>query len=123
MLVIKQHPLDDGLISWRRLVARLAAKSGLSGRVIYLEVGDLNDLIARTRGVVTVNSTSGTAWPLAIGAPVVVLGTAIYDIVGADASGRAGQLLDGCGAAGPGAVRRVPPGDRIALHAGGRLLQ
>ncbi len=81
VLVIKQHPLDDGLISWRRLVARLAAASGLSDRVIYLEVGDLHDLIARTRGVVTVNSTSGTL-ALAIGAPVVVLGTAIYDMAG-----------------------------------------
>ena len=81
LLVIKQHPLDDGLISWRRLVTRLAADYGLSDRVIYLEVGDLNELIARTLGVVTVNSTSGTL-ALAIGAPVVVLGTAIYDIVG-----------------------------------------
>ncbi len=81
VLVIKQHPLDDGLISWRRLVARLAAKSGLSDRVIFLEVGNLQDLIERTRGVVTVNSTSGTL-ALAIGRPVIVLGTAIYDIVG-----------------------------------------
>ncbi len=81
LLVIKEHPLDERLINWRRLVARLAAENGLADRVIYLEVGDLNDLIERTRGVVTVNSTSGTL-ALAIGAPVIVLGTAIYDIVG-----------------------------------------
>lgn len=81
VLVIKEHPLDERLIDWRRLVARLTAEHGLTDRVIYLEVGDLNELIHRTRGVVTVNSTSGTL-ALAIGAPVIVLGTAIYDIVG-----------------------------------------
>ena len=81
ILVVKEHPLDDGLINWRRIVTQLAAQIGIADRVVYLEVGDMNDLIARTRGVVTVNSTSGTL-ALAIGAPVIVLGIAIYDIVG-----------------------------------------
>ncbi|WP_216850944.1 capsule biosynthesis protein [Acidisphaera sp. L21] len=80
-LVIKEHPMDDGLINWRRLVARLAAESGVADRVIYLEVGNLDALIARTRGVVTVNSTTGTL-ALATGVPLMVLGTAIYDIPG-----------------------------------------
>ena len=81
MLVVKEHPLDDGLIDWRRLVARLAAEAGVADRVIYLEFGDLDWLVSHAKGVVTVNSTTGTL-ALGLGIPVMTLGTAIYDIVG-----------------------------------------
>lgn len=81
MLVVKEHPLDDGLIDWRRLVARLAAQAGIAGRVIYLEFGNLDWLVSHAQGVVTVNSTTGTL-ALSLGVPVITLGTAIYDIVG-----------------------------------------
>ena len=60
MLVVKEHPLDDGLVNWRSLVERLAADAGLADQVVYLEMGDLDRLIAATLGVVTVNSTTGT---------------------------------------------------------------
>ena len=81
MLVVKEHPLDDGLVNWRNLVARLAADAGIADRVVYLEMGDLDRLIAATLGVVTVNSTTGTL-ALATGVPVITLGTAIYDMPG-----------------------------------------
>jgi capsular polysaccharide export protein len=81
MLVVKEHPLDDGLVNWRRLVRDLAEAAGVGRRVVYLEVGDINPLIASTRGVITVNSTSGTL-ALAAGVPVITLGTAVYDIAG-----------------------------------------
>jgi capsular polysaccharide export protein len=80
-LVVKEHPLDDGLVDWRRLVTRLATEAGIANRVIYLEMGDLDPLIRNASGVVTVNSTTGTL-ALAHGVPVITLGTAIYDIVG-----------------------------------------
>ncbi len=81
MLVVKEHPLDDGLVAWHRVVDRLAAEAGIADRVVYLETGSIDELIARTLGVVTVNSTTGTL-ALAAGVPVVTLGTAIYDIAG-----------------------------------------
>jgi capsular polysaccharide export protein len=81
MLVVKEHPLDDGLIDWRALVIRLAEAAGVADRIVYLELGDLNRLITDTLGVVTVNSTTGTL-ALATGVPVITLGTAIYDIAG-----------------------------------------
>ena len=81
LLVVKEHPLDDGLVNWRRMVARLAGELGVADRVAYLEVGDIDGLIARTRGVVNVNSTTGTL-ALAAGVPVITLGNAIYDIAG-----------------------------------------
>ena len=81
MLVVKEHPLDDGLINWRRLVTELAAASGVADRVVYLELGDLDALIGKSLGVVTVNSTTGTL-ALAMGVPVITLGMAIYDLAG-----------------------------------------
>jgi len=80
-LVVKEHPLDDGLVPWRRVVEGLAREWGMADRVVYLASGDIDALIAQTLGVVTVNSTTGTL-ALAAGVPVVALGTAIYDIPG-----------------------------------------
>jgi len=81
MLVVKEHPLDDGLVPWRQVVGRLAEEWKVADRVVYLETGDIDALIGRTLGVVTVNSTVGTL-ALAAGVPVAALGTAIYDLAG-----------------------------------------
>ena len=73
-LVIVTHPLDEGLIDWRRLTA------GRNG-VLFLEGGVTEALVAKAAGVVTVNSTVGLA-ALRLGVPVKTLGTAIYDVAG-----------------------------------------
>lgn len=80
-LLIKEHPLDNGLINWRRLVARSAAAYGVSDRVLLLEEGDVAQIVARARGVVTINSTTGTL-ALSAGVPTAVLGQAVYHIAG-----------------------------------------
>lgn len=73
-LVVVTHPLDEGLIDWRRLVAG-------NERAVLLEGGVTEALIARAAGVITVNSTVGLT-ALRHGVPVKTLGTAIYDIPG-----------------------------------------
>lgn len=80
-LAIKEHPLDGGLINWRRVVDDVARAAGVADRIDFLEHGDLLQLIRNARGMVTVNSTSGTL-ALAEGLPVVVMGTAVYDVPG-----------------------------------------
>jgi capsular polysaccharide export protein len=80
-LAIKEHPLDGGLINWRRVVGGEATRLGVSDRVDFSEHGDLLSLVRRSQGMVTVNSTSGTL-ALAENVPVVVLGNAVYDIEG-----------------------------------------
>lgn len=80
-LAIKEHPLDGGLINWRRVIGEEAERYGVSDRVEFLEHGDLLALVRRSRGIVTVNSTSGTL-ALAENVPVVVLGSAVYDMAG-----------------------------------------
>ncbi len=80
-LVIKEHPLDNGLSNWQRVAERLATARGVASRVIYLHEGDLAALLRRSRAVVTINSTVGTL-ALGEGIPVIALGRAIYDFAG-----------------------------------------
>ena len=80
-LVIKNHPLDTGLIAYDALIARLQVQFGLQGRVHYLETGHLPTLLEHASGVVTVNSTTGLS-ALVHGRPTLALGKAIYDLPG-----------------------------------------
>lgn len=80
-LVVKRHPLDPGLVAWGRLVRQLAVKYGVEDRVFYLADWDIAEVVDRSLGVVTVNSTVGTL-ALNSGKPVVVLGHAVYKVPG-----------------------------------------
>ena len=81
ILLVKRHPLDPGLIGWNRLTRQLAAHYGVADRVIYLPDWDIAQVVDRSLGVVTVNSTVGTL-ALNSGQPVVVLGHAVYKVPG-----------------------------------------
>ena len=80
-LVIKNHPLDPGFVRYPPQVERLTRELDLAGRVDYVDTGDASALVPRARGIVTVNSTVGMS-SLAHGRPVIVLGTAIYNMAG-----------------------------------------
>lgn len=80
-LVIKEHPLDNGVRDWELVSRDLAKRYGVADRVDYLPSGDIVPVAQASLGMVTINSTSGTLG-LSMGIPAVVLGTAIYDIAG-----------------------------------------
>lgn len=80
-LLVKEHPLDNGVRDWQLMTIDIAERFGVADRVDYLHSGDIVPIAARSRGMVTINSTSGTLG-LSMGIPVVVLGNAIYDIEG-----------------------------------------
>lgn len=80
-LVIKEHPLDNGVRDWELIARDLATRFNVQDRVDYLPSGDIVPVAKRSLGMVTINSTSGTLG-LSMGIPAVVLGTAIYDIEG-----------------------------------------
>nr|WP_257215071.1 capsular biosynthesis protein [Sphingomonas sp. R-74633] len=84
-LLVKQHPLDPGVIRWRALVTEAAHRIGVGDKVAFIERGDLLPLLRVARGVVTINSTVG---PLALaeGVPVLALGAAIYRMPGITAA-------------------------------------
>ncbi len=78
-LVVKEHPLDNGVRDWASLAADLGGRHGVADRIDYLAWGDIEAIAAGALGMVTINSTSGTL-ALSLGVPVVVLGQAVYDL-------------------------------------------
>lgn len=80
-LLIKEHPLDNGMRNWRALISGTATALGITDRVCFVEDGDLDAMTRRSRGMVTINSTSGTL-ALAAGVPITTMGDALYDIAG-----------------------------------------
>jgi capsular polysaccharide export protein len=80
-LVFCVHPLDNGLIAWSRLIARLAGEYGVADRVLTLHGGTPAEVLRGAAGIVTVNSTVGVT-ALHLGVPVKVLGNAVFDVEG-----------------------------------------
>lgn len=80
-LVLKVHPLDNELVDWSRVATELATECGCADRVVTISGGDVGQLIKKSAGVVTINSTVGTS-TLQIGRPLIALGNAIFDIEG-----------------------------------------
>jgi capsular polysaccharide export protein len=81
VLVVKEHPLDNGVIDWRGVTEAAARDAGVADRVVLVEECDLQLLLDHTLGMVTVNSTSAT-FALASGVPVIALGRSVYDLPG-----------------------------------------
>ncbi|MBU0499544.1 MAG: capsular biosynthesis protein [Gammaproteobacteria bacterium] len=90
-LVIKNHPLDMGLENYPRIIANLEKRFGLSGRVDYLETGDLELLLRHAQGVVTVNSTVGNL-SLGFGCPTITLSDPVYNLPGLTFQGNLGDF-------------------------------
>tara|TARA_B100000767_G_scaffold275049_1_gene310205 strand:+ start:3568 stop:4809 length:1242 start_codon:yes stop_codon:yes gene_type:complete len=80
-LIIKLHPLDPGLTSWRSICHKLATSYKLTGRIHFIDGGSLDLLIEHCEGVVTINSTVGI-WSLRQNKPTMALGQAVYKIKG-----------------------------------------
>ena len=77
----KIHPLDPGLVNYRKLLTQWSRELKIADRTFYLESGNLPALLTATAGVVTVNSTVGGS-ALIHGKPTIALGTALYGLPG-----------------------------------------
>ncbi len=80
-LIIKQHPLDNDMEGWRKVVARLTERFRLQGRVFFIEIGNLQAILHACHGAVIVNSTTGLH-SLRAGVPTIALGAAVFDVAG-----------------------------------------
>lgn len=80
-LFFKVHPLDNGLARWPDRIGRLAEADGVGRRVFVADGGDLDGMIRRSAGVITVNSTVGIS-AIRLGCPLIVLGNAVFDVPG-----------------------------------------
>jgi len=81
VMVVKLHPLDNGLVNFRRQAKRIARRSGLRGRVFVVDGGHLPTLLSKSQGVVVVNSTTGLS-AIHHGRPLKTLGRALFDMPG-----------------------------------------
>jgi len=77
-LVFKAHPLEDGRLRLRRLIARAAAERNLGQRVHFVRGGKLSVLMNAARTALTVNSTAAQQ-ALWRGLPLKIFGRAVYD--------------------------------------------
>nr|WP_311766182.1 capsular biosynthesis protein [Neorhizobium tomejilense] len=80
-MLFKVHPIDNGLSRWKTRIGAAAERHGIADRMFVADGGKTDDLIGRSAGVVTVNSTVGLT-ALSLGKPVIALGSAIYDVPG-----------------------------------------
>lgn len=80
-LVVKNHPLDPGLVDLARITRLLAVEHGLAGRVEFIDGGVLSQLCRASRGMV-VNNSSAALSALGFHTPVKVLGQAFFDFEG-----------------------------------------
>ncbi|TNM65135.1 capsule biosynthesis protein [Aliirhizobium smilacinae] len=80
-LIIKQHPLDNDLENWRKVVGELAEKYRIESRVLFIEKGNLAEILRHCHGSIVVNSTTGLH-SLRADVPTIVLGAAVFDIAG-----------------------------------------
>jgi capsular polysaccharide export protein len=85
LLVLKHHPMDRAYSNYSLFLRSLAKAHGLRGRIVYLHDEHLPSLLARARGVITINSTTGIS-SIHHGCPTLALGDAIYRIDGLTAS-------------------------------------
>lgn len=80
-LVIKHHPMDRAYRDYSGCIRACAKELGLGERVLYVHDLHLPTLLKHTRGVVTVNSTTGLQ-ALYHRVPVKTLGDCFYDVPG-----------------------------------------
>ncbi len=80
-LLVKVHPLEPGLKSWEKFVYRFATKLNIRNRVVFVDGGNLGEIINGSEGMITINSTAGING-LMQGSPVMTLGKAIYNVRG-----------------------------------------
>ena len=118
-LLVKAHPLDCSLRSWRAFTDRLAAQLNVGDRVHFIDGGDLDALAQDAEGMVCVNSTSATL-ALLHGRPVCTLGEAVYAMPGLTHQGHIDKFWTVPQAPEPGAYRafRRVLIDRILVRGG-----
>ena len=81
VLLVKNHPLDNNLVSRRSEIESLAGKHGVADRVVYIDMGPNPKILDHAKGMITVNSTLGTS-ALIHKVPVCAMGRAVYDVEG-----------------------------------------
>lgn len=78
LLVFKNHPLDNGVISLGKVIRHEAEQVGLGGQVLFVDGGNLVSLLERSVSVVSINSTA-CHQSLRRGIPTLLLGRTVFN--------------------------------------------
>ncbi len=81
LLVIRNHPLDNGLIRYDRFILSFSRACGIEDRTVFVETGNGREMLRGCRAVVLLNSTMGLS-ALELGKAVYCVGKAIYAMPG-----------------------------------------
>lgn len=92
-LLIRNHPLDNGLINYRRFIQSFSHACGIRDRVHFVESGKAALMMDHSEGIVVLNSTIGIS-ALQRGLPVYCVGTSIYALRGLASSPEVQELND-----------------------------
>ncbi|WP_432697883.1 capsule biosynthesis protein [Marinobacterium sp. YM272] len=95
-LLIKNHPLDMGLVDYPGQIDQIVKRLGLVGRVEYIETGNLEKALKSASGTVTVNSTVGMV-SLEKNCPTLCLSDPIYNLPGLTWQGEMDDFWQGGG--------------------------
>jgi capsular polysaccharide export protein len=77
-LIFKVHPLERGHYNHNKIIKRIAENFGIEDRVWIVQTGSVGQWIRHSKGIITINSTSGLS-AIYHGVPILLLGNAIYD--------------------------------------------
>ncbi|HIW00518.1 MAG TPA: capsular biosynthesis protein [Candidatus Desulfovibrio intestinipullorum] len=80
-LLIRNHPLDNGLIDYAAFIDAFSQACGVHDRVHFVEGAKARKMMDKSTAVVVLNSTVGIS-ALQQGKPVYCVGTAIYAMAG-----------------------------------------
>lgn len=80
-LILRNHPMDNGLINYADFTASFATACGIRERIHFIEGGKALQMMNKSMGVVVLNSTIGIS-ALRQGIPVYCVGTSIYAMPG-----------------------------------------
>ena len=76
-LVFKVHPLERGHYNHKKIIQKIAENFGVEDRVWIVQTGSIGQWIKHSKGIITINSTSGLS-AIYHGVPILLLGNAIY---------------------------------------------
>jgi capsular polysaccharide export protein len=80
-LIVKNHPLDPGLVDLASITRGLSLEYDLADRVNFIDGGNLAQLCRLSRGMIVNNSTAALS-ALGFRTPVKALGRAFFDFEG-----------------------------------------
>ena len=90
-MLFKGHPLDSELINYRKYIKEAAKRCGVEKRVFYVHDGIIPDILEKSIGTITVNSTVGLQ-AIHHACPVICLGGSIYNHSGMTFTGALDQF-------------------------------